>query len=97
MDEGPRDTRHHPREEFAHDIHELGEDLAFERETLDESIKHDYSTSRRPGSFRSTRRRPLWHFAGLWLTFFSGFSFLFLGFEIYDGGHSRSRQRSRSR
>jgi purine-cytosine permease-like protein len=85
--EGPRDTRHHPREEFAHDIHELGEDLAYERETLDESIKHDYSTSR-AGIVPLNRRRPLWHFAGLWLTFFSGFSYLFLGFEIHDGGHS---------
>ena len=30
----------------------------------------------------------MWHFAGLWTTFAAGFSFLFLGFELYDGGHS---------
>jgi purine-cytosine permease-like protein len=34
------------------------------------------------------RRRPIWHFMGLWTTFVVGFSYMFLGFEIHDGGHS---------
>src|SRR5207244_11058777 len=34
------------------------------------------------------RRRPMWHFMGLWTTFVAGFSYMFLGFEIRDGGHS---------
>src|SRR5205085_12167755 len=63
------------------------EDLAFERETLDESIKHDYSTSD-TGIVPLERRRPMWHFMGLWTTFVAGFSYMFLGFEIHDGGHS---------
>jgi purine-cytosine permease-like protein len=72
--------RHHP------DINPA-EDLAFERETLDESIKHDYSTPEM-GIVPLNRRRPMWHFMGLWTTFVAGFSYMFLGFEIHDGGHS---------
>ena len=30
----------------------------------------------------------MWHFMGLWTTFVAGFSYMFLGFEIHDGGHS---------
>ena len=30
----------------------------------------------------------MWHFMGLWTTFVAGFSYMFLGFEIRDGGHS---------
>ena len=30
----------------------------------------------------------MWHFIGLWTTFVAGFSYMFLGFEIHDGGHS---------
>src|SRR5439155_2257048 len=74
-----------------HDIHdveeELRHDLAFERATLDESIKHDYSTSD-TGTVPLDRRRPMWHFMGLWTTFVAGFSYMFRGFEIHDGGHS---------
>src|SRR2546423_759472 len=77
----------HPREEIAHDLPEIREDLAFERETLDESIRHDYSTSD-TGIVPLGRRRPVWHFMGLWTTFVAGFSYMFLGFEIHDGGHS---------
>src|SRR5207247_8980139 len=80
----------HPREEIAHDLPEIREDLAFEREILDESIKHDYSTSD-TGIVPLDRRRPLWHFASLWLTFASGFSFLFVGFEMYEFGQSIGR------
>src|SRR5215467_12462832 len=90
MPDGPRDLHHHPTEEYAHDIPELREDLAFEREALDESIKHDYSTSD-TGIVPLDRLRPLWHFAALWLTFASGFSFLFVGFELYENGQSLAR------
>jgi purine-cytosine permease-like protein len=83
---GPGDSHHHPREEFAHDIAEFKEDLAFERETLDESIRHDYSTSD-TGIVPLERRRPIWHFAGLWTSFAAGFSFIFVGTELYAGGH----------
>jgi len=71
-----------------HEIEEdLRHDLAFERATLDESISHDYSTSD-TGIVPLDRRRPMWHFMGLWTTFVAGFSYMFLGFEIHDGGHS---------
>src|SRR5437763_9337650 len=86
MSTGPGDLHHHPREEVAHDVGEFREDLAFERETLDESIKHDYSTSD-TGIVPLDRRRPIWHFAGLWASFAAGFSFLFVGTELYAGGH----------
>jgi len=76
--------QHNPSHEVVHDVEELREDLEFEREVLDESIRHDYSTST-IGIVPLTRRRPLWHFTGLWTTFAAGFSFLFLGFELHDG------------
>ncbi|HEX6678744.1 MAG TPA: hypothetical protein VF486_27475 [Actinomycetes bacterium] len=60
------------------------EDAGAEHAVLDESIEHDYSTSDN-GIVPLDRRRPLWHFAGLWTTFTAGFSFLFLGFELHDG------------
>jgi purine-cytosine permease-like protein len=84
MSTGPGDSDRHPLHEFAHDVDELKEDLAFERETLDDSIRHDYSTSD-TGIVPLNRRRPQWHFAGLWTTFSAGFSFLFLGFSLHDG------------
>ena len=71
-----------------HEVEEdLRHDLAFERATLDESIAHDYSTAD-TGIVPLDKRRPMWHFAGLWTTFVAGFSYMFLGFEIHDGGHS---------
>ena len=57
MSTGPGDLHHHPREEVAHDVSEFREDIAFERETLDESIRHDYSTSD-TGIVPLDRRRP---------------------------------------
>src|SRR3989442_6558385 len=90
MGSGPDDLHHHPREEVAHDVEELREDLGYEREVLGESIRHDYSTSD-TGIVPLNRRRPIWHFAGLWLTFASGFSFLFVGFEMYQNGQSLAR------
>src|SRR5712691_8569012 len=73
-------TEPHHRGEIAHDV-------AFERQELEASIRHDYSTSD-TGIVPLDRRRPIWHFAGLWTTFVAGFSYMFLGFEIHDGGHS---------
>jgi purine-cytosine permease-like protein len=85
MSTGPEGPRH--LDEIAHDVEDLREDLAFERATLDESVKHDYSTSD-TGIVPLERRRPMWHFMGLWTTFVAGFSYMFLGFELHDGGHS---------
>jgi purine-cytosine permease-like protein len=67
-----------------HHADSLAADLASEREALNESVRHDYSTSE-SGIVPLTKRRPAWHFAGLWTTFAAGFSFLFLGFELHDG------------
>ena len=75
-----------PSREIALDLKDIERDIEFERAVLDESIKHDYSTSE-TGVVPLDRRRPLWHFAGLWLTFQSGFSFLFVGFTLHDGGY----------
>jgi purine-cytosine permease-like protein len=75
------------REEIVHDGAELRRDVEFERQELEASIKHDYSTSD-TGIVPLARRRPMWHFMGLWTTFVAGFSYMFLGFEIRDGGHS---------
>jgi purine-cytosine permease-like protein len=61
-------------------------DAGAEHALLHESIAHDYSTSN-IGIVPLDRRRPLWHFAGLWTTLAAGFTFLFLGFELH-AGHS---------
>jgi purine-cytosine permease-like protein len=58
-----------------------------DNDELEESIEHDYSTSE-SGIVPLDRRRPRWHFSGLWMTFSAGFSFLFVGTAIHDGGHS---------
>jgi hypothetical protein len=76
--------QHHP-EEIAHDVADIRADVAYERAQLDASIKHDYSTSE-TGVVPLDKRRPMWHFMGLWTTFVAGFSYMFLGFEIRDGG-----------
>jgi len=73
-------------EEIAHDVEELRADIAFERAELGASIAHDYSTAE-TGIVPLEHRRPMWHFMGLWATFVAGFSYMFLGFEIHDGGH----------
>jgi purine-cytosine permease-like protein len=74
----------HTPHEIAADIDDFREDLAFERRELEASIEHDYSTTIVP----LDKRRPMWHFLGLWTTFVAGFSYMVLGFEIYDGGFS---------
>jgi purine-cytosine permease-like protein len=80
-------SEHHPGEDA---LVRVAEDLPLsptaERE-LEESIKHDYSTSE-AGIVPLDRRRPLWHFAGLWLTFQSGFSYLFAGFLLHNAGYT---------
>lgn len=60
-------------------------DLQGEGAALQESIRHDYSTSE-TGIVPLNRRRPLWHFAGLWTTFAAGFSYLFIGLTVHDAG-----------
>jgi len=80
-------TEPRPRHEIATDVDDLRADLEFEREELEGSIRHDYSTSE-TGIVPLDRRRPMWHFAGLWTTFVAGFSYMVLGFEIHDGGYS---------
>lgn len=75
------------REAIAHDLPEIRRDIHEELETLDESIAHDYSTSD-TGIVPLSKRRPMWHFAGLWMTFSAGFSFVFVGTAVHDGGHS---------
>src|SRR6266487_3424781 len=72
------------RHEVATDVDDFRADLEFERTELDASIKHDYSTSD-TGIVPLDRRRPMWHFMGLWTTFVAGFSYMFLGFELYAG------------
>jgi purine-cytosine permease-like protein len=54
---------------------------------VEESIRHDYSTTD-GGIVPLDRRRPLWHFGGLWLTFQSGFSYLFAGFLLHNAGYT---------
>jgi purine-cytosine permease-like protein len=76
-----------PRHELATDVDDLRDDLEFERRELEASIEHDYSTTIVP----LEHRRPLWHFIGLWITFVAGFSYMALGFEIYDGGFSLAK------
>src|SRR5947209_14573858 len=79
-------TEPRPRHEIATDVDELRADLDFERRELDASIRHDYSTSE-TGIVPLDRRRPMWHFMGLWTTFVAGFSYMVLGIEIHAGGH----------
>ena len=77
--------KHRPNEEFAHDAREIINDLQFEREVLEESVKHDYTTTE-AGIVPLDRRRPAWHFAAIWLTLEAGFVILFLGFQLYQAG-----------
>src|SRR5277367_1830471 len=74
----------HNPEELAEDV---SEDLELERASLHDSIAHDYSTSE-TGIVPLDKRRPLWHFIGLWTTFAAGFSYLFVGTQIHDAGFS---------
>jgi purine-cytosine permease-like protein len=62
-------------------------DIEIERQALHSSIAHDYSTSD-TGFVPLDRRRPIGHFIALWTTFAAGFSFLFVGTQIYASGFS---------
>jgi cytosine permease len=87
------DTEHDPPAHHAHTPHEvvgeveekLHDDIAIERDSLQSSIAHDYSTSS-TGLVPLDKRRPIGHFIALWTTFAAGFSFLFVGTEIYASG-----------
>ena len=73
--------------EVARGLGDIERDLERERQVLDESIRHDYSSSE-TGIVPLSRRRPIWHFAGLWLTLQAGFGGLFVGYEVHDAGHT---------
>jgi purine-cytosine permease-like protein len=76
----------HTPEEVVHELEEkLHQDIEIERETLHDSIVHDYSTSS-TGLVPLDKRRPIGHFVAIWTTFAAGFSFLFVGTEIHDAG-----------
>jgi purine-cytosine permease-like protein len=76
----------HNPEELAHEIEgKLHDDIEIERESLADSIAHDYSTSS-TGIVPLNKRRPITHFIALWTTFAAGFSFLFVGTQIHDSG-----------
>ena len=74
----------HGPEELVADV---GHDFEQERATLHDSVAHDYSTSEH-GLVPLDKRRPIWHFIGIWVTFVGGFSFLFTGTQIHDSGFS---------
>ena len=75
----------HSSEPLAQEIEEFFDhDIEIERESIQESIAHDYSTSMVP----LDKRRPIGHFVALWTTFAAGFSFLFVGTEIHDAGYT---------
>lgn len=54
---------------------------------LENSVQHDYSTSR-IGVVPLSARRSRFHFLSLWITLVAGFTYLFLGFQYHDSGYS---------
>ncbi len=62
----------------------------FSREEIASELLHDYSTST-TGVVPAAKRRPLYHFVALWVTFTAGFTYLFLGFQYHDAGYSLGR------
>jgi purine-cytosine permease-like protein len=54
---------------------------------LENSVQHDYSTSR-IGVVPLSARRSRYHFLSLWITLAAGFTYLFLGFQYHDSGYS---------
>ena len=59
----------------------------FEREELLRELKHDYSSSSE-GIVPPEERRPRRHHIFLWITFYAGLAYIFLGFTFYEGGFS---------
>jgi purine-cytosine permease-like protein len=51
-------------------------------ETLEEAINHDYTTEVVP----LNKRRPTWHLQALMMTFWAGFSYVFMGFSLNAAG-----------
>jgi purine-cytosine permease-like protein len=85
-DNNPPPNHGHNPDELAHEVEEyFHDDLEIERDSLSDSIAHDYSTSS-TGIVPLDKRRPIGHFIALWTTFAAGFSFLFVGTEIHDSG-----------
>jgi purine-cytosine permease-like protein len=80
-------SRSRRAESLPHSLGDVAEDIASERSRLGDEIAHDYSTTAH-GVVPLDDRRPLWHFSALWLTFCSGFAFLFVGTALYDGGNT---------
>lgn len=73
----------HEHESMAHEVEDyFAGDIEIERESLEASIQHDYST----GIVPLDKRRPLGHFIALWTTFAAGYSFLFVGVEVHSAG-----------
>jgi purine-cytosine permease-like protein len=58
-----------------------------ETSALENSVRHDYSTSR-IGVVPLSERRSRYHFLSLWITLAAGFTYLFLGFQYHDAGYS---------
>ena len=54
-------------------------------ESLEEAVRHDYSTSKR-GIVPLDKRRPIWHLAAIIFTLEAGFVYLFLGFTLNEAG-----------
>lgn len=73
------------RAEIALTPHDIALDLERERASLDESFRHDFSTSE-TGIVPLDHRRPIWHFYGLMLTYAAGFGYVFVGFTLHDAG-----------
>src|SRR5438552_2835397 len=70
-------------ESLAHEVEDyFAGDIEIERESLEASMQHDYST----GIVPLNKRRPIGHFIALWTTFVAGYSFLFVGVEVHDAG-----------
>ncbi len=51
-------------------------------ETLEEAINHDYTTEVVP----LNKRRPTWQLQALMMTFWAGFSYVFMGFSLNEAG-----------
>jgi purine-cytosine permease-like protein len=53
-------------------------------ESLEEAISHDYTTDIVP----LDKRRPTWHLQALMMTFWAGFSYVFMGFTLNEAGYT---------
>jgi purine-cytosine permease-like protein len=60
------------------------------QDTIADQVRHDYSTSRE-GIVPLDARRKMSYFAGLWVSYSTGFSFLFLGFTFSAAGYTLAK------